>query len=102
MADEPQAAGERREVARHLVQNPMVAKERDPERFRLIRRHESDLDRWFTQRLGYRLHVDGDTARLYKTGYVPDHRPLRTATGPSPSLVSDEGASVQGPGGDLV
>jgi uncharacterized protein (TIGR02678 family) len=81
MADEPQAAGEQREVARHLVQNPLVTKERDPERFRLIRRHESELDRWFTQRLGYRLHVDGDTARLYKTGYVPDHRPLRTSTG---------------------
>lgn len=81
MADEPQAAGERREVARHLVQSPMVTKERDPDRFRLIRRHESELDRWFTQRLGYRLHVDGDTARLYKTGYVPDHRPLRTGNG---------------------
>jgi hypothetical protein len=25
---------------------------------------------------------------------------LRPATGPSPSLVSNEGASVQGPGGD--
>ena len=81
MADEPQAAGEQREVARHLVQNPLVTKERDPERFRLIRRHEGELDRWFTQRLGYRLHVDGDTARLYKTGYVPDRRPLRTSTG---------------------
>lgn len=81
MGDEPQAAGELREVARHLVQNPLVAKERDPDRFRLIRRHEGELDRWFTQRLGYRLHVDGDTARLYKTGYVPDHRPLRTSTG---------------------
>jgi uncharacterized protein (TIGR02678 family) len=81
MADEPQASGEQREVARHLVQNPLVTKERDPERFRLIRRHEGELDRWFTQRLGYRLHVDGDTARLYKTGYVPGNRPLRTATG---------------------
>lgn len=27
---------------------------------------------------------------------------LRPATGPSPSLVSDEGASVQGPGGNLL
>lgn len=27
---------------------------------------------------------------------------LRPATGPSPSLVSDEGAGVQGPGGDLL
>ena len=81
MADEPQAAGEQREVARHLVQNPLVTKERDPERFRLIRRHEGELDRWFTQRLGYRLHVDGDTARLYKTGYVPGNRPLRITTG---------------------
>jgi uncharacterized protein (TIGR02678 family) len=60
-----------------------VCVEHDPEVFALVRRHAVELDRWFTQRLGYRLHVGGDTARLYKSGYVPDDRPLRTATGRS-------------------
>jgi uncharacterized protein (TIGR02678 family) len=59
----------------------LCCKEHDADMFRLIRRHESDLDRWFTQRLGYRLHVDADTARLFKTTYVPTGRPLRTPTG---------------------
>lgn len=81
MTDDPQAAGERRAAARYLVQHPLVTLERDPDRFRLVRRHQVELDRWFTQRLGYRLHVDGDTARLFKSGYIPDHRPLRTGTG---------------------
>ena len=67
--------------ARHLLQNPLTCKEHDPDLFRLIRRHEADLDRWFTQRLGYRLHVDADTARLFKDGFVPEHRPLITRTG---------------------
>jgi len=77
----PQAAGELRDCARHLIQQPLTCKEHDPDIFRLIRRHEAELDRGFTQRLGYRLHVDADTARLFKTGYVPDHRPLRARTG---------------------
>lgn len=80
MADDPQAPTERRTAARHLVQNPLVCLEHDPDLFRLIRRHEGELDRWFTQRLGYRLHLDADTARLLKTGVVAANRPLRTAS----------------------
>ncbi|MFP3902438.1 MAG: TIGR02678 family protein, partial [Acidimicrobiia bacterium] len=53
----------------------------DPDTFRLIRRHEADLDRWFTQRLGYRLHLDADSARLFKTGAPGDNRPLRARSG---------------------
>ena len=74
----PQVAGELRAGARHLLGRPLTCAEHDPEMYRLIRRHEAELDRWFTQRLGYRLHVGADTARLYKSGYVPDRRPLRT------------------------
>ncbi|MEX2659138.1 MAG: TIGR02678 family protein [Acidimicrobiales bacterium] len=81
MADDPQGPLERRVAARHLVQRPLTCKEHDPDVFRLIRRHEGELDRWFTQRLGYRLHVDADSARLFKTGTVPDRRPLRTGSG---------------------
>lgn len=78
---DPQAAHERRECARHLLMNPLTCGEHHPEVFRLIRRHHRDLDQWFTQRLGYRLHLDADTARLFKAGIVPDNRPLRTKTG---------------------
>jgi uncharacterized protein (TIGR02678 family) len=76
----PQELLELRTCARHLIQRPLTCKEHDAELFRLIRRHESALDRWFTQRLGYRLHVNADTARLFKDGYVPDRRPLLTVT----------------------
>jgi uncharacterized protein (TIGR02678 family) len=78
---DPQAAVERRAAARHLVQRPLTCLEHDPEIFRLVRRHESDLDRWFTQRLGYRLHVGADTARLFKTSVLVGDRPLRSGTG---------------------
>lgn len=81
MSDDPQAPAERRQAARHLLAHPFVCSEQAPEMFRLIRRHEVELDRWFTQRLGYRLHVASDTARLFKSGYVPADRPLRTAAG---------------------
>lgn len=76
----PQQTFELRTCARHLVQRPLTSKEHDAELFRLIRRHEADLDRWFTQRLGYRLHVSADTARLFKEGFVAERRPLLTAT----------------------
>lgn len=78
---DPQAPTERRQVARALLQRPLTVKEHDPDLFRLVRRHEADLDRWFTQRLGYRLHVSADTARLHKTTYLAGDRPLRTSTG---------------------
>ncbi len=78
---DPQAAHERRECARHLLMYPLTCAEYHPDVFRLIRRHHHDLDQWFTQRLGYRLHLDADTARLFKAGIIPDNRPLRTKTG---------------------
>ncbi|MCU4186561.1 TIGR02678 family protein [Acidiferrimicrobium sp. IK] len=77
---DPQAATERRSAARVLLAAPLTCREHDPASFALIRRHEAELDRAFTQRLGYRLDVDADTARLYKSG-VASARPLRTASG---------------------
>lgn len=69
-----------RAACRHLVMQPLVLAERDPEAFRLVRRHEHQLDRWFTQRFGYRLQVTADTARLFKSTYAPRRRHLQTAT----------------------
>ncbi len=65
-------------AARHLLQHPFTCREQHPDLFAVIRRHEQDLDRWFTQRLGYRLHVSSFTARLFKTTIVP-HRPVLLA-----------------------
>lgn len=100
----PQALQELRACARHLVQRPLTCKEHDPELFRLLRRHEAELDRWFTQRLGYRLHVSADTARLQKDGFVPERRTLATATTRRPFspleyvlLALVLGATVAGP-----
>ena len=75
----PEIALDLRVAARHLAEHPMVAAEQDPEMFRLIRRHEPQLDRWFTQRFGYRLQVGADTARLFKSSAVATRRPLHTA-----------------------
>ena len=65
--------------ARKLMQDTLIRREDDADWFRLIRRHEAELDRWFSQRLGYRLHIGADTIRLYKNTVVPHRRPLLTA-----------------------
>lgn len=80
MAEDPHLHAEQRLAARHLLQHPLTVAEADADVFRIVRRHEERLDRWFTQRLGYRLQVTADTARLSKLGWVPD-RPLRTTSG---------------------
>lgn len=66
------------QAARHLLQHPLTCAEHYPDLFANIRRHEQVLDRWFTQRLGYRLQVNSFTARLFKSTVVP-HRPVLPA-----------------------
>ncbi|MDE2754486.1 MAG: TIGR02678 family protein [Gemmatimonadota bacterium] len=83
----PDSVDPRRELdlrvaARHLAAHPLVLSESDPDTFRLIRRYEHELDRWFTQRFGYRLEVTADTARLFKSTVVVQRRGLRTAADP--------------------
>ncbi|MQA16500.1 MAG: TIGR02678 family protein [Pseudonocardiaceae bacterium] len=78
---DPQRAGELTTAARALLAEPWRPAEADRDLFTLIRRHGDTLDRWFTQRLGYRLVVTADTARLVKAGHVPGDRPLRARTG---------------------
>lgn len=81
MTADPQRAGELTTAARALLADPWRPAETDPGLFTVIRRHAEVLDRWFTQRLGYRLVVNSDTARLVKSGHVPHDRPLRARTG---------------------
>lgn len=104
---DPQVPLELKACACHLVQHPLTVKEQDPEMFRLILRHETTLDRLFTQRLGYRLHLTADTARLFKTGLPVERRTLLTASKSSSRtfhplenlmLALVLGATVAGPG----
>ena len=79
---DPRRALDLRAAARHLAAHPLVLAESDPDTFRLIRRYEHELDRWFTQRFGYRLEMTADTARLFKSTVVVQRRALRTAADP--------------------
>ena len=79
---DPGRALDLRAAARHLAVHPLVLSESDPDTFRLVRRYEHELDRWFTQRFGYRLEVTADTARLFKSTVVAQRRALRTAADP--------------------
>ncbi|MDQ4117293.1 MAG: TIGR02678 family protein, partial [Actinomycetota bacterium] len=81
MRDDPRRPAELTAAGRALLARPWFPAEADPSLFALIRRHADVLDRWFTQRLGYRLAVGVDTARLVKSGHLPPDRPLRTHTG---------------------
>ena len=67
MRDDPQRAGELTGSARALLTRPWRTAEADRPLFLLIRRHAEQLDRWFTQRLGYRLIVGTDTVVTART-----------------------------------
>ncbi|MDF3292257.1 TIGR02678 family protein [Streptomyces silvisoli] len=56
---------ERRRAARALLASPLLTSR--SEEFRLVRRHAGELAAWFTQETGWRLVVDAETARLYKS-----------------------------------
>jgi uncharacterized protein (TIGR02678 family) len=58
-------AAERRRAARALLAAPLLTN--GSEIFRLVRKHVGELSAWFAQETGWRLVVDAETARLYKT-----------------------------------
>ncbi|MGW8556490.1 TIGR02678 family protein [Streptomyces tubercidicus] len=59
------AQEERRRAARALLASPLLTS--GSEEFRLVRKHGGELASWFTHETGWRLVVDAETARLYKT-----------------------------------
>jgi len=53
-------------ATRALLRRPLLRHGADPDAFRLVRRHASELRGWFDQNTGWRLHVDTEVARLFK------------------------------------
>ena len=53
-------------ATRALLRRPLLRHGADPDAFRLVRRHATELRGWFDQNTGWRLHVDTEVARLFK------------------------------------
>jgi uncharacterized protein (TIGR02678 family) len=55
-------------ATRALLRHPLLRHGADADALRLVRRHHTELRAWFDQSTGWRLHVDTEVARLFKTG----------------------------------
>ncbi len=53
-------------ATRALLRQPLMRHDADPDAFRLVRRHATELRGWFDHNSGWRLHVDTEVARLFK------------------------------------
>ncbi|MBT2207499.1 TIGR02678 family protein [Actinomadura sp. NEAU-AAG7] len=65
MGDEEDAR--RRAALRALLRRPLLTAESDPEVLVLVRRHQAELRDWLSRETGWRLQVDAEMARLFKT-----------------------------------
>jgi uncharacterized protein (TIGR02678 family) len=61
---------QRRAALRALLAKPLLVAEADGETLVLVRRHLPELREWLNRETGWRLIVDSETARLFKT--APD------------------------------
>jgi uncharacterized protein (TIGR02678 family) len=69
---------------RALLEQPLLLRTDEPERFRAVAVQRAELATWFEDNLGWRLRVDlpAGVARLHKRAAVPDpHRGVRRAHG---------------------
>ncbi|MBX6766210.1 MAG: TIGR02678 family protein [Actinomadura rubrobrunea] len=64
---EEEERAQRRAALRALLRKPLLTAESDPEELTLVRRHQAELRDWLSRETGWRLHVDSETARLFKT-----------------------------------
>jgi uncharacterized protein (TIGR02678 family) len=53
-------------ATRALLRRPLLRQATDPDTFRLVRQHATELRAWLDQNTGWRLHVDTEVARLTK------------------------------------
>jgi len=57
----------RRTALRMLLRRPLLTTESDPEVLIMVRRHQAELRAWLSKETGWRLQVDAEMARLFKT-----------------------------------
>jgi uncharacterized protein (TIGR02678 family) len=57
----------RRAALRTLLLKPLLTAESDPEELVSVRRHQAELRAWLSRETGWRLYVDSESARLFKT-----------------------------------
>ncbi|MEU5877895.1 TIGR02678 family protein [Spirillospora sp. NPDC047279] len=57
----------RRAALRALLRRPLLTADADPEELVLVRRCQAELRDWLSRETGWRLQVDAETARLFKT-----------------------------------
>ncbi|MDQ3579525.1 MAG: TIGR02678 family protein, partial [Actinomycetota bacterium] len=58
---------QRRKALRALLIKPLLVAGHDDDAIRLVRRHASALRDWLTSETGWRLQVDAESVRLFKT-----------------------------------
>jgi uncharacterized protein (TIGR02678 family) len=62
----------RRAALRVLLRRPLLTAESDPEGVVLVRRYQVELRDWLSRETGWRLQVDAETARLFKSAPTLD------------------------------
>jgi uncharacterized protein (TIGR02678 family) len=73
---------QRRAALRALLAKPLLTAGADDEVLRLVRRHAADLRDWLAAETGWRLVVDAESARLFKTvGHEDGTHPAREGRG---------------------
>ncbi|WP_239341246.1 TIGR02678 family protein [Frankia sp. CiP3] len=68
-----ESTAQRRRALRTLLAKPLLTAGADDDALRLVRRHASELREWLAAETGWRLLVDAESARLFKTAPA-DHR----------------------------
>jgi uncharacterized protein (TIGR02678 family) len=61
----------RRAALRALLRKPLLTAESDPDELAGVRRHQAELRVWLSRETGWRLQVDSETARMFKTAPAP-------------------------------
>jgi uncharacterized protein (TIGR02678 family) len=76
---------QRRAALRALLAKPLLTAGADDEALRVVRRHATELREWLAAETGWRLVVDADSARLFKTaGNADGTHPAREGRGRPP------------------
>ncbi|WP_426516759.1 TIGR02678 family protein [Diaminobutyricibacter sp. McL0618] len=81
------ATYEMQDAARALERYTTLTMKRHPDEFLLVRRHATELKRWFGEVLGYRLVVESEFARVLKPP-LPDTSPIRAMRGANGAQVT--------------